>query len=341
MKRKVKSFDDWLLVPQYSDIKSRKEIDISSNLSSKIELNIPIISSPMSTVTEATMCNSIRKLGGLGIIHRYNSINFQTKLLSYVNEEKYKSAAIGVTGDYKERLTSLVEAGLEIVCIDIAHGDHVLMKDCIRHVRENFKNLYIIAGNVSTGEGFKRISEWGANAVRVSVGSGSICTTRIQTGHGIPTIEAVFECKNFKDKYGLDSKIIADGGIKNSGDIVKSLAAGADFVMLGSMLSGTKETPGKLMYSEEGKKYKSYNGMASKIAQKNWKGSYSSVEGVSSTVPYKGTLSKVINEISSNIRSGLSYSGCRSIQELQENALFVEQTSFSHVESKPHIYNRK
>ena len=348
LEKKVISFDDIILVPQYSNISSRSMIDtsVTINYSNKnIEFKIPIISSPMSTVSEAHMCNAIRNIGGLGIIHRYNSIDFQSKLLGFVNDDQVKSAAIGVAGDFKERLSSLVEKGLKIVCIDVAHGDHILVKEAIEYVRKEYEHLFIIAGNVATSEGYKRLSEWGANAVRTSVGSGSICTTRIQTGHGLPTLSAVIQCYEVKKEMlnngGKPAYIIADGGIKNSGDIVKSIAAGADFVMLGSMLSGTKETPGKVILNNEGKKIKRYNGMASKIAQKNWKGSYSSIEGVSSYVPYKGTISKVVNEIMSNVRSGMSYSGVTSLKELREESIAVIQTSSSHSEGNPHIFNRR
>ena len=348
LEKKVISFDDIVLVPQYSNITSRSMIDTSTTINHKnkdLEFKIPIISSPMSTITEAHMCNAIRNLGGLGIIHRYNSIDFQAKLLGFVNDNSVKSAAIGVSGDYKERLSALVEKGLRVVCIDVAHGDHILVKDAIEYINKEYEDLFIIAGNVATGEAYSRLSSWGANAVRTSVGSGSICTTRIQTGHGVPTLNALIDCyrikKNIIDEGGKPAYIIADGGLKNSGDIVKSLAAGADFVMLGFMLSGTKETPGKIILNNEGNKIKRYNGMASKVAQKNWKGSYSSIEGVSSYVDYKGTISKVVNEIMSNVRSGMSYSGVTSLEELRESSIAVVQTSSSHTEGTPHIFNRR
>jgi len=304
----------------------------------------------MSTITEAHMCNAMRSQGGLGIIHRYNSIEHQAKLLSFVNDNETKAAAIGVSGDYKERLSALFEKGLKIVCIDVAHGDHKLMASAIDFVKSEYPGLFVIAGNVATGDAYKNLARFGADAIRTSVGSGSICTTRIQTGHGIPTLHAVIECNKTRqemiNKNQQWSKnnlpyIIADGGIKNSGDIVKSLAAGADFVMLGSMLSGTKETPGKIIVNDKNKKVKRYNGMASKLAQKDWKGSYSSIEGVSSIVPYKGTVSRTVNEIMSNVRSGMSYSGARSLKELREKAVACRQSSASHSEGNPHIFNRK
>ena len=348
LEKKVISFDDVILVPQYSDITTRSSIDTSTKIkysNKEIKFDIPIVSSPMSTVTEAHMCNAIRRLGGLGIIHRYNTIEFQTKLLGFVNDEETKSASIGITADYKERLSSLVSKGLKIVCLDVAHGDHIMMESALSYVRSEYPELFVIAGNVATGKGYRRLSDWGAHAVRTSVGSGSICTTRIQTGHGIPTISAVMDCyeekKDMLSEGGEPALIIADGGIKNSGDVVKSLAAGADLVILGSMLSGTKETPGKVILSNEGKKIKRYNGMASKAAQKIWKGSYSSIEGVSSYVSYKGTVSKVVNEIMSNVRSGMSYSGVSNLDQLRSDSIAAMQTSSSHTEGNPHIFNRK
>ena len=344
--KKLYSFDDWLLIPQYSDIKSRSEIDTSVSLNDKIKLDIPIISSPMSTVTEAFMCNAINAVGGLGIIHRYNTVKHQTKLCNFIYKDVPRAAAIGASGDFKERLASLVREGeIDIVCIDIAHGDHILMREAIEYIKEEYPFLYVIAGNVSTPEAYLRLSLWGADAIRTSVGSGSICTTRIQTGHGVPTLQAIMDCYKVKKEEEVKGNkmpaIIADGGIKNSGDIVKCLAAGAELVMLGSMLSGTKETPGKIETFSDGKKFKKYSGMASKSAQKAWRGSYSSIEGVSTTVQYKGTTSKVINEIMSNVRSGMSYSGARSLEELRDAAIFARQTSSSNVEGNAHIYRSK
>ena len=350
MSSPIISFDDVILIPQYSELRSRSKIDtsislINRNNNKEIKLSIPIISSPMSTITEAHMCNCMRSLGAMGIIHRYNTIEFQSKLLSYISDTNFKAASVGVSGDFKERLSALVNSGLKIVCLDVAHGDHILVREAIEFIKENYPDLFIIAGNVATGEAYARLSGWGAHAVRTSVGSGSICTTRIQTGHGVPTLNAIINCKKAKDDIlyegGNPAYIIADGGIKNSGDIVKSLAAGADLVMLGSMLSGTREAPGKVMINSEGQKIKRYNGMASKTAQKNWKGSYSSVEGVSTTVKYKGTTTKVINEIMSNVRSGMSYSGALSLEELREKAVMAIQTNNTNLEGNPHIFNRK
>ena len=335
--KEIYAYDDVVLVPQYSDIRSRSEIDLSIKLNEKITLSLPIISSPMSTITETNMANAMNELGGLGIIHRYNTIDYQRKLLSYVKENK--AAAIGITGDYKERLSALVDEGLEIVCLDVAHGDHIMMEECIQFVKETYPHLYIIAGNVATADGFERLVNAGAHAIRVSIGSGSICTTRIQTGHGIPTLQALIDCNERRKILRSDVLLIADGGIKNSGDIVKSLAAGADLVILGSLLSGTYESPGRV-FRKDGKSFKKYAGMASKEAQLKGRGYYNSIEGVSTIVRFKGNVSKTIEELQTNIKSGLSYSGARNIKELQEVAIFVKQTTSSHGEGLPHILTR-
>ena len=339
IKEPALSYDDVILVPQYSDIRSRSEINISVKLTDELTLDMPIISSPMNTVTETNMANAIHKLGGLGILHRYNTIEYQVKLLSYIEATDRRAAAIGVTGDYQERLTALVQQGLRIVCLDVAHGDHILMEEAIRWVRTNFPDVYIIAGNVATANGFLRLSQAGAHAIRVSIGSGSICTTRIQTGHGRPTLAAIFEIAQLKKELGIETLIIADGGIKNAGDIVKSLAAGADLVMLGSLLSGTYESPGRVIKTDKGS-FKRYAGMASKEAQLKGRGHYNSIEGIATMVKFKGNVSFTIQDLLKNIASGMSYSGARTIKELQENAIFQLQSNSSHQEGLPHILTR-
>jgi len=333
------SFDDVILVPQYSDIRSRSEIDISVKLTDDLTLDMPIISSPMNTITETNMANAIHQLGGLGILHRYNTIEYQAKLLSYVNSLNRRAAAVGVTGDYQERLKALVDQGLRIVCLDVAHGDHILMEEAIQWVKETFPDLYIIAGNVATATGFLRLSKAGAHAIRVSIGSGSICTTRIQTGHGRPTLEAILEISKMKKKLGMETLIVADGGIKNAGDIVKCLAAGADLVMLGSLLAGTYEAPGRVVKTEKGS-FKRYAGMASKEAQLKGRGHYNSIEGIATMVKFKGNVSFTIVDLLKNIASGMSYSGARTIKELQEIAIFQLQSTSSHHEGLPHILTR-
>ena len=327
------SYDDVLLVPQYSDIKSRMEVNLESRLGNKT-FQLPIISSPMDTITETEMALAMGEFGGLGIIHRYCSIAEQVGLVSY---EGVLAAAIGVTGDYFKRATALHGAGIRIFCLDVAHGDHSLVESAIRKLREEYgESVHIMAGNVASREGYERLSNWGADSIRVGIGGGSICSTRIQTGHGCPTFQSVLDCA----KSECDTTIIADGGIKTAGDIVKALAAGADFVILGSLLAGTDETPGELFEGKRGKKYKVYRGMASKEAQKDWRGTYSSNEGVSTTVPYKGPVSNILQDLENGARSGLSYSGSRTVYGLQFKAQFVKQTNAGQIESSTHILRR-
>jgi IMP dehydrogenase len=194
-----------------------------------------------------------------------------------------------------------------------------------------------MAGNVATLEGFNDLADWGANSIKCNIGGGSICTTRVQTGHGLPGLQTIIECA----KSDRDAKIIADGGLKNAGDIVKALAAGADFAMLGSLLAGTDESPGIVFEGTNGVKYKQYRGMASKEAQHDWRGRTASLEGVATTIAYKGPVGEILSLLENNIRSGFSYSGARNLTELQSNAEFVVQTSASQVESSSHILLRR
>ncbi len=329
-------FDDVLLKPQYSDIRSRKEVNTNVKLSSASTLGIPIVSSPMDTVTESSMAGAMIDCGGLGIIHRYNTIERQSSLVSETLRQSITGlvgVAVGVSGDYLDRAISASEAGARVICVDIAHGHHILMKSAIQELRKIFADkVHIMAGNVATLEAFNDLSDWGADSIRVGVGGGSICSTRIQTGHGIPTLQSIMDCS----QTDRDSLLIADGGIKNSGDIVKALAAGADMVMLGSMLAGATETPGEIIYLDGGR-CKAYRGMASKDAQIQWRGHTASIEGVSSTVPLKGDVKDIISEIMTGVRSGMSYTGARSIAELQAASSFIRQTSAGSVESSTHI----
>jgi len=208
------------------------------------------------------------------------------------------------------------------------------MKNALEHLRARFgKSITIIAGNVCTLQGVNDLADWGADAVRANIGGGSICSTRIVTGHGLPGLQTIFDCA----RTDRDVAIIADGGIKTSGDIVKALAAGADFVMCGSLLAGTKESPGDIITMSDGSRMKEYRGMASKDAQMNWRNKSSTPEGVASYIPYKGTVDDILLDLEGGLRSGLSYSGARTIQELQSNAEWSQQTSAGTVESGTHI----
>ncbi len=348
------SYDDCLLVPQYSDIEHRSDISLASELDSGIVLSLPIISSPMDTVTESKMATAMSEAGGLGIIHRYNTIPRQVEL--FLRSGVNAGCAIGVTGDYLERAQELYKAGCRIFCIDVAHGHTNLMRTALYNLtqlehnrayqnmnhkepKKVFYEAYIIAGNVATAKAFNDLSSWGANAIRVGIGAGSICETQIRTGFGVPSLSSIMQC--YEATNDNDAKIIADGGIKTSGDIVKAYAAGADFVMLGSLLAGTYETPGDIIETEYDGEYKTYRGMASKEAQISFKGSTSSLEGVSSTIRYKGSVKDVLKELETGIRSGLSYNGSNELAHLRLYHEFIKRTNASILESQPHILTRK
>ena len=331
------TYDDMLLVPQYSDIMSRSEVNISSWLNSKHSLELPIIASPMDTVSEVDMSIAMSQAGGLAVIHRYNTIPEQGTLVSQAASHVSTSltaAAIGVTGDYLERATTVVSLGANVLCVDVAHGHHIMMKKALEQLRNTFgEDIYIIAGNVCTLEGVNDVSDWGANAVRCNIGGGSICSTRIVTGHGLPGLQTIFDCA----RTDRDVKIIADGGIKTSGDIVKALAAGADFVMCGSLLAGTQESPGQIVTLPDRSRMKEYRGMASKDAQMDWRNKSSTPEGVASYIPYKGSVTDILDDLRGGIQSGLSYTGARTIAQLQHKAEWARQTSAGTVESGTHI----
>jgi IMP dehydrogenase len=332
------TYDDMLLVPQYSDIESRSEVDITNYLGHR-EFTLPIIASPMDTVSETEMAVTMINAGGLAVLHRYNSITEQQAMAVEVDKatnlvEKKLAAAIGVTGDYLERTEALISAGVDILCVDVAHGHHALMKKALTTLRQEYgNNIYIMAGNVCTLEGINDLADWGANAVRCNIGGGSICSTRIVTGHGLPGLQTIFDCA----KTDRDVAIIADGGIKTSGDIVKALAAGADFVMCGSLLAGTTESPGRVISLPDNSRVKEYRGMASKDAQMNWRSKSSTPEGVASYIPFKGSAIDILRDLDGGIRSGLSYTGARSIDELQHKVEWARQTSAGLIESGTHI----
>lgn len=333
--RKTLTFDDVLLVPQYSDIQSRSSIDLTQKIAKIFDITLPIVSSPMDTVTESEMAASMAISGGLGIIHRYNSIEEQVSLVKNATllGAKNIGAAIGVSGDFEDRAGELYDAGANVLCIDIAHGHHALMKNAISVVRNLLgESVHIMAGNVATLKAFNDLADWGADSIRVGVGGGSICSTRVMTGHGLPTLQSVIDCS----ESDRDALLVADGGIKQTGDVVKAIAAGADLVMLGSMLAGTDEVPGDSFYVD-GVKCKSYRGMASAAAQIDWRGHVASEEGVSHRVTTKGPVNNTLESIEKALRSGMSYTGATTLSTFRAKADMVRITQASLIESKPHI----
>lgn len=342
--RQTYSFDDVLLVPAKSGIESRREVNLATSLGSN-SFRLPVISSPMDTVTESEMMLTMARRGGLGILHRYNGAGSQSNIVNVVRDKLEEessdavnsiAAAVGASEEHLKRAQMLVEAGARILCIDVAHGHHSLTESMIKALKDKYEDrVTLIAGNIATPEAYHDLSSWGADAVRIGIGGGSICSTRIQTGHGVPTFQSVLDCASMDG-----ASIIADGGIKNSGDAVKALAAGADMIMLGSMLAGTDESPGDILNTNEGKKYKVYRGMASVEAQVAWRGQARSLEGISTTIPYKGSVEAILESLEQNIKSGLSYTGARSITELQARATFIQQTLAGQSESSTHILKR-
>jgi len=468
------TFDDVLLVPKRSSVVSRSHVSLRTTLSRNININMPIVSANMDTVTEANMAIAIAREGGIGIIHRFMSIEQQVNevrrvkraeniiieqpytvrqdqrlqdAISKMNEynvsgllvtdnderlvgiltrrdimfendgnkkiydvmtknvitakygigieeakdilHKYRieklplvdeknrvrglitakdimrmneyplaakdkkgrllvGAAVGVKGDYMERTDKLLEAGTDIIVIDIAHGHSENAINAIKSIKKAYPTCELIAGNVATAQGTKDLIEAGVDAVKVGVGSGSICITRIVTGSGVPQLTAIMECTKVAREY--DVPVIADGGIRNSGDITKALAAGAHTVMIGSLLAGTDESPG-VSITKNGKRYKIYRGMASFYASLGRKIREEGTlaidddlndyvpEGVEALVEYKGSVVEIIRHLVGGLRSGFSYCGARNIEELHRNAEFIRMTTAGYIESMPHDVN--
>lgn len=337
------SFDDVLLVPQYSEIETRSEIDLSTQLTPRIRLQIPLISANMSDVTGVEMAIELARLGGLGVLPRFNTIDQQANMVAEVKKHNLIVAAAVGCKDWKERAQALVNAGVEILVLDVAHGHLKKALETTRNLKSTFGRLVdIISGNVATREAANDLFSAGADCVKVGIGPGSICTTRIQTGNGVPQITAILETSIAARKH--KKTIIADGGTKSPGDIVKGLAAGADAIMIGSQFAGTKESPGKIV--KIGKKtFKTYNASTSftektnhiKNSNLHLSSQYvKQIEGIESLVPYKGSLKSVVDNILAGVRSGFSYSGSRNIQELHKKARFIRITDLGMRESLPH-----
>ena len=335
------TFDDVLLVPRKSNIKSRfgGGIDLSVEVLPGIKIKHPIISSNMDTVSEYDLVEKIQSLGGLGVIHRFLTIEEHIEQLKKLSGVKI--GCIGVSENGRKR-AELIAPFCNGILIDIAHGHCDAVFNQIEWLKNNI-NLPIIAGNVATGEAVEDLAKAGVDGIKFGVGPGSLCSTRINTGNGMPQLTGLINARRalyslvetgfFKDKR--IPIIIGDGGIKNSGDIVKALVAGADCIMLGGLLAGTHEAPGAVM-NINGSRVKSFRGMASREAQESWKGVATSIEGEATWVSYKGPVENVYNDLVSGILSGMSYQDARNICELRKNATFIRQTNASLTESKPH-----
>jgi IMP dehydrogenase len=467
------TFDDVLLIPKRSAIISRSQTNLKTKLSRNISLNIPVISANMDTVTESAMAIALAREGGIGIIHRFMTIqdqvdevlkvkrsesvmieqpytisidssvgyakkimrdfgisglliekdkklagiitkrdllfetNFESNVSSVMSKdvvfaelgttiEKAKDilhknrieklpiidkdrqilglitskdilkmeefpnaskdkkgrllagAAVGVKGDYLERTEALLEAGADVIVVDIAHGHSDNAVNCVHLIKKAFKDCELIAGNIATGKGAEDLIKAGVDAVKVGVGSGSICITRVITGSGVPQLTAILDSVKISKEYEVP--VISDGGIRNSGDVTKALAAGSSSVMVGSLLGGTDESPGKTLV-KNGKKYKIYRGMASFYASlgRKYREEGEQIEtedlndyvpeGVEAMVSYKGSVVEIIRQLVGGLRSGLSYCGAKTINEMQQNAEFVRITTAGYIESQPHDVN--
>ena len=393
MKIKCYTYDDVNIVPKYSEIEHRDKVNIRTRFTKETDIAYPIVSSPMDTVTGLNMAKAMLEWGTCGVIHRFQSIEKQARMMkslhyewdSYWNigedtkrtieiewdewwndfsrsnpptKEDWKDlkerwwfadsmidsdshwdrlplcAAIGVTDDYLERAQELVKNGCNVLLIDVAHGHHKLVGDAIEEIKTRLSKVEVVAGSVATGEATKYLCEKGADSIRVGIGNGSLCETRIRTGVGIPTVSALLECVAVADSY--NTPVIADGGIRNIGDVCKGLACGADSVMLGSILSGTKESPGEIekigQWPNE-KLFKKYRGSASRDTKRSDK----NVEGNHKVVPYKGKTRRILHDIGDGVRSSFSYVGANNIDEVHSLVELVKVTRAGQVEAKPHL----
>lgn len=359
--KKGLTFDDVLLIPAESHVLPN-EVDLSTQLAANLKLHIPLISAGMDTVTEGGMAIAMALQGGLGVIHKNMSIQAQASEVANVKHVGVPTnvtkaaidnqgrllcaAAVGVTSDTFERTEALLTAGADAIVIDTAHGHSAGVLRKITEIRKHFPKATLIAGNVATGDATRVLFDAGVDVVKVGIGPGSICTTRVVAGVGVPQITAIYDAATAAQEY--HKPIIADGGIKYSGDVVKALAAGGNAVMLGSMLSGTTEAPGEL-FEDHGKKYKTYRGMGSVGAMAQAHGSSDRYfqggvneanklvpEGVEARVQYKGDVSDVLFQINGGLRSGMGYCGAGDVVSLIAKAQFVQITNAGLVESHPH-----
>ena len=351
------TFDDVLLVPAYSEVLPR-EVSTKARFTRNISLNIPIVSAAMDTVSEKAMAIMLARKGGISVVHKNMGIEAQARQIREVKEYPAEgnkipcldaegrlrvAAGVGITADVLDRVTALVEAGVDAIVLDSAHGDSHGVVEALRKIKAVYPELDTIVGNIATAEAAVRLIEAGADSLKVGIGPGSICTTRIIAGVGVPQISAIYDVAKAAEGSGVP--VIADGGLRYSGDIVKALAAGGDSVMIGSMFAGTDEAPGEI-FEENGRKFKSYRGMGSVDAMKagsrdryfqDGEDSTKKLvpEGVVARVPYKGSVGDIIYQLVGGIRSGMGYCGAADIDALH-TARFVRITANGLVENHPH-----
>lgn len=351
------TYDDIQLVPAFSNIKSRQTIKLHTLLSRRYGLLQPLVASPMDTVCGLDMAFKMFSMGGVGVVHRFMSIEEQVQI---AQELKYKiygdgfggpfedwgimldnwhskikqipiAMAIGVQKEDRLRAVKLVDAGVNVLVIDVAHGDHQNVIDMVKWCKEQptFEDVDIIAGNIVTVEAALRLEAAGVDGLRVGIGGGSLCTTRVKTGFGVPNVTAIAQIQTV-----AKTPIIADGGIRTSGDISKALAIGASTVMIGSLIAGTDESPGQILETKGGL-YKRYRGSASLETKVTHGQQARNVEGESTTIPYKGGVKYVVTDLLDGVKSALSYAGSKDLKSF--NPKFVQVTNAGQMEAKPHL----
>jgi IMP dehydrogenase len=348
------AFDDVLLIPARSDILPT-QVSTKTVLTRSIELDIPILSAAMDTVTEAPMAIALGKLGGLGVIHRNLTVDQQVAEVRKAKDAGVRvAAAVGVSGDADERVSALVAAGCDLIVVDTAHGHSAGVIRMVEKVKARHR-VQVMAGNVATAEGAEELISSGADAIKVGMGPGAICTTRVVAGAGMPQITAVYDCAEVAAKHGIP--ICADGGIQHSGDIPKAIGAGAHTVMIGGLLAGVDESPGELVVTPEGR-MKTYRGMGSMGAMAARGGSpqkeqtgrsrdrygqqdvgdFSKLvpEGVEGLVPSQGPLAPLIHQLIGGLRAGMGYVGAATVEDLRTKARFVRISGAGIRESHPH-----
>lgn len=341
------TYDDIQLVPKYSNIPTRTQIKLHTLVSRRYGLLNPIVASPMDTVCGLEMAYKMFKLGGVGCIHRFNSIEEQSNIVKELYERIFSPdgpkvewevgcgfppimAAIGVSEGDKQRAKSLVESGCNVLLIDVAHGHHQNVLNMIEWCKTNLdEEVDVIAGNIATKESAQELESWGADGLRVGIGGGSLCTTRVKTGFGVPNVSCLEDISSV-----AETPIMADGGIRSSGDIAKALAIGASSVMLGSLIAGTDEAPGQIVETPKGL-YKRYRGSASLETKVTHGQQTRNVEGESTTIPYKGGVKFIVNGLIDGVKSALSYGGAQDLEHFNPSYVLVTNSGIN--EAKPHL----